>query len=198
MNPIQIVDRQSGAVIDAELICDLSEAELVEAERLYRSARVHSTLLAVSSDSPRPENSDWDWSLKALNPDASSCRFFAIRHNGSIEGLLMLNMTPVTSRLDDSKRVLYIEYIETAPWNQRAYAGKSARYGGIGTQLLRIAIQSSLEAGCEGRIALHSLPQSEQFYRPIFSEIGIDADVDLRYFEMDEKQSQNLLRGESL
>jgi len=111
---------------------------------------------------------------------------------------MMLNMKPAPSRRKDclDHPVLYIEFIETAPWNQATYAGKSTRFGGVGTQLIRVAIQGSLDAGYAGRIALHSLPQSEGFYRPHFRDLGIDPAEGLRYFEMDEKQARKLQEGE--
>jgi hypothetical protein len=54
-----------------------------------------------------------------------------------------------------------------------------------------------MEAGCEGRIGLHSLLEAEGFYRPSFQDLGFDPAEDLRYFEMNEEQAQRLLRGET-
>jgi hypothetical protein len=54
--------------------------------------------------------------------------------------------------------------IESAPWNLKGYVGAGARFGGVGISLIRAAIAVSLEEEFRGRIALHSLPQSEPFY----------------------------------
>jgi hypothetical protein len=76
------------------------------------------------------------------------------------------------------KPVLYVKYIESAPWNLRGYAGAGARFGGIGISLIRAAIAVSLEEEFRGRIALHSLPQSEPFYGRFMEDLGIDPDVE--------------------
>ncbi len=60
--------------------------------------------------------------------------------------------------------MIYIDYLETAPWNQGGLVGRP-RYGGIGTVMLAAAIRLSLNEGFFGRIGLHSLPQSEEFYK---------------------------------
>jgi hypothetical protein len=73
---------------------------------------------------------------------------------------------------------LYVKYIESAPWNLRGYAGAGARFGGIGISLIRAAIAVSLEEEFRGRIALHSLPQSEPFYGRFMEDLGIDPDVE--------------------
>jgi hypothetical protein len=198
MNSIQIVDRQSGKIVEAELVCDLTYDELKAVQAVYASARNDLSTNSAQQGYPVPQHNDWDWSAKGLNAESGSCRFFGIRYEGMMDGLIMLNMEPTPSRRKDhgNQPVLYVEFIETAPWNQAAYAGKSARFSGVGTQLIRIAIQVSLEAGCAGRIALHSLPQSEGFYQPHFRDLGIDPTEDLRYFEMDEIQARKLLEGE--
>jgi hypothetical protein len=38
-------------------------------------------------------------------------------------------------------------------------------YGGIGTLLMRTAVQVSYDEGFHGRIGLHALPQGRGFYR---------------------------------
>ena len=50
-----------------------------------------------------------------------------------------------------------------------------------------------MEAGYNGRIGLHSLPQSEEFYLRIqMTDFGADEDHNeqLRYFEMTEEQAR--------
>lgn len=60
--------------------------------------------------------------------------------------------------------------------------------------LIAAAIQLSIDEGNNGRIGLHSLPQSDAFYRNVcgMSDLGPDAnysEIPLRYFEMDEMQA---------
>lgn len=50
--------------------------------------------------------------------------------------------------------------------------------------------------GVPGRIALHSLPQSESFCGRFMEDLGIDPDVEgLRYFEMSEERALEFMRG---
>lgn len=198
MSSIQIIDRQSGDVVEAELVSDPPPDELLRAEKQYRDLRHKRKAQAAAEGQTPPQHSDWNWTLKVSSSDKDAYRCFGIRHDGSMQGLMMLAVEPQQSRRPDyeNQRILYLEFIETAPWNQRLYAETSPRFAGVGTQLLRVAIQISVEAGCEGRIGLHSLPQSEGFYRPNFHDLGVDPAEDLRYFEMSEEQALRLLRGQ--
>ena len=61
---------------------------------------------------------------------------------------------------------------------------------------MRAAIAVSLEEEFRGRIALHSLPQSEPFYARFMEDLGIDLDVEkLRYFEMSEERAVKFMKG---
>jgi len=92
--------------------------------------------------------------------------------------------------------MVYFKYIETAPWNLKDYVDDKAKFAGVGTSLIVAAIEVSIEEGFEGRIALHSLPQSEQFYSRFMEDLGIDKKVEgLRYFELSEEQADKFIKG---
>ncbi len=58
--------------------------------------------------------------------------------------------------------------------------------------------QVSRDEGCEGRIGLHALTQSEGFYRSCrMTDLGIDEDHEdrLRYCEMTKKAADRFLEG---
>jgi hypothetical protein len=122
-----------------------------------------------------------------------------IRYEGEMQRLVMLNTEPVPSRRPgcSGEQAIYVEYIETAPWNQAAYAGGVGQYQAVGLALLSIAVEASISSGCDGRLALHALPQSEGFYRRIFEDLGMDREENLRYFEMDSEKAQWLLQREN-
>jgi hypothetical protein len=66
----------------------------------------------------------------------------------------------------------------------------------FGISLIRAAIAVSLEEEFRGRIALHSLPQSEPFYGRFMEDLGIDPNVEkLRYFEMSEERALKFVKG---
>lgn len=79
----------------------------------------------------------------------------------------------------------YIELLATAPWNRPKFVS-TPRYKGVGRILLGTAISLSVELGFKGRIGLHSLPQSERWYRNEagFTDGGYDSAKTMQYFEM--------------
>ena len=69
---------------------------------------------------------------------------------------------------------------------------------GVGSALLTAAVALSVEEGFKGRLALHSLPQADAFYRKIgMTDLGSDAQYqNLRYFEMTADQARVFLEEE--
>jgi hypothetical protein len=59
--------------------------------------------------------------------------------------------------------IIYVEYLENAPWNQYQ-PDTPPRFQGVGSLLVEAAIAQSRADGFKGRIGLHSLPQSVGFY----------------------------------
>jgi hypothetical protein len=57
--------------------------------------------------------------------------------------------------------------------------------------MLGAAVELSRTLGLDGRCGLHSLPQSEGFYRQIgMRDFGLDTAKPLRYFEFDAPGAQ--------
>ena len=93
--------------------------------------------------------------------------------------------TPSRRRHQEGNNVLYIEYLETAPWNLPEYAGRNVLYRGIGSALLAAAVPLSVTADCNGRLALHSLQAARGFYEKAgFENLGLDPEENLEYFEL--------------
>jgi hypothetical protein len=94
--------------------------------------------------------------------------------------------------------ILYIKYLETAPWNLVVERlGQQGRYGGVGPQLVRACIALSQALDLRGRLGLHALPQAERFYRDDcgMTDLGTDVACEgLRYFEMTEEQAATFFR----
>ena len=94
---------------------------------------------------------------------------------------------PRTSRFDPAHQLVYVDYIENAPWNLLRI-GKRRRFADIGRVLMTEAIRLSFELGHEGRIGLHSLPSAAAFYRDKIGmmDFGPDSNYgNLRYFELE-------------
>lgn len=85
-------------------------------------------------------------------------------------------------------------YIESAPWNLAGLV-ENPQFAGVGIAVLQAAIQVSADEGFAGRIALHSPPQSQPFYRRYMNDLGIDsAHAEwLCYFEMTEQQAKDFV-----
>jgi hypothetical protein len=103
------------------------------------------------------------------------------------EGPMIALISGRLARLPPSAReaIVYVDYLEAAPWNTGAYT-RSPRFKGVGTRLLQGAILRSQEEGFGGRVGLHALPQSEGFYagRCGMQNLGLDpAYHHLSYFE---------------
>lgn len=99
------------------------------------------------------------------------------------------------SALDPTNWVVYVDFVEAAPWNRREppdrnqHTIQSPRFTGVGTLLIAEAIRASMGRGANGRIGLHSLPAAEDFYasRCKMTRLGSDPNYHgLAYFEYPE------------
>ncbi|MGE6711914.1 hypothetical protein ACQKI2_17570, partial [Hyphomonas sp. NPDC076881] len=103
------------------------------------------------------------------------------------------------TRLPDQKNdhLVYIDFVEAAPWNRREILGELPKFSGAGSILIRAAIEYSKVEGFKGRIGLHSLPQANDFYanRVRMTDLGQDSNYqNLRYFEMTPEQAEAFIR----
>jgi hypothetical protein len=112
------------------------------------------------------------------------------------QGVIAVSTKHRESQLNAEHQVLYVEYLENAPWNIKGNATGVSAYLGVGLLLIAESIGISLDRGLNGRIGLHSLPLAEPFYRDkcLFSELGPDvAENGLVYFECTEQQAMSHL-----
>ena len=107
------------------------------------------------------------------------------------------------ARLNDEQgrrglNLAYVEFLEAAPWNRPEHA-RPTRFRGTGSVLIAAAIQVSRDEGYRGRLGLHSLPQSEPFYRNAIGmqDFGPDDGYPgkLRYFEMTANAADHFMKG---
>ncbi|NMY75633.1 GNAT family N-acetyltransferase [Pseudomonas sp. WS 5071] len=143
-----------------------------------------------------PESSHWDWENKS-NVTRGSLNYpsFCISVNGETQGLMIAESgKPSYVDAQKGKPLLYVHFIEVAPWNQKALGFNPPKFLGVGSLLIRAAIEVSRDLGFKGRIGLHSLPQSEEWYedRCHMTKLGKDASKqNLCYFEMTPDQARN-------
>ena len=188
--PVQIVRRQDKALVDAVLHTDLVPTVLVEAEKEWGPIRLDAVrrLLQAGRGGEIPQHYHWDWGRKSLNLQLLAYRCFGIKCDGKWQGLLMVKLAGMEARLepDKGKPLVYIDYLESAPWNLRVMVD-TPLYRGIGPLLVWTAVQLSYDEGFHGRIGLHALPQAEKLYRDncAMHHCGPDASYEnLPYYEM--------------
>ena len=199
---ISILDRRSGDMVDALLHDELDAVTLVEVEKVwgpYRHESVGRLVKAGTPPSGQPQHWHWDWSRKAAKLGLLAYRGIGIECQGHMQGLALLRTAGAVVRegQDAGKPLVYVSYIETAPWNAKELE-PTPRFGAIGTRLIEAAIRVSKSEGFGGRLGLHSLPQSEGFYRDFcrMQDCGVDAHAEnLRYFELSRTAAEAFLKG---
>jgi hypothetical protein len=140
------------------------------------------------------EHSHWDWRNKLDSVEAGYHLLVAVECQNQAQGMMALVRTPRLSPYT-GESVVYVDYLESAPWNLRTTSA-SPRFLGVGTVLIAEAIHVSLEMGLSGRVGLHSLPQAEPFYESKCRMTRFGADrhyFDLPYFEYDAGQAARWL-----
>jgi hypothetical protein len=188
--PVQIVRRHDKGLVDAVLHTELAPKMLVDTEKEWGPIRREAArkLQSAGRFLEIPQHWHWDWDKKSQKLQLLAYRCCGIECAGKFQGLLMVNLAGKQTRLDPDagKPLVYIEYLESAPWNL-AVMVDTPLYGGIGSILMRTAVQLSYDEGFHGRIGLHALPQSEAFYRDDCEMHCCGPDMsydDLPYYEM--------------
>jgi len=182
---VQLLDRREDTVVEASLRLDMQPVDLVRAEESWR--RYRDRLLRLSA-----EHSHWDWSMKSSDLVFGPYRCVGIVHKRAVQGLMMVGWSGYKGRSlkHRDEPILYVKYLETAPWNLREFAGDRIRYAGVGTALLREAVLMSMRLGMHGRLGLHSLPQAEKFYDRFMDDLGLDWNMEnLRLFELTQEKA---------
>ena len=172
----RLFNRADEQVVAARFLIGLSRDELLDIHMDWQPARLEALKNLRSQGKPFPENWHWDWGAKADNLNFLAYQCFAVECEGRAQGLMMVSTIGYRGRVEvhAGKPVLYMEYIETAPWNLAGLV-ETPRFSGVGIALLQAAIQLSADEGFGGRIGLHSLPQSEPFYRRYMCDLGLGA-----------------------
>lgn len=191
-SPLFLLDVASGQAVEAELFDGITEQQLADWEDHWKPAldEVVQRLRAAGIERAHwPQSRHWDWRQKIEHYGRSLANpGFCVVCNEMTQGLMILD-TLRSARLKSQigKSMVYIEYLEVAPWNRRHLGGDEPRYRAVGSVLMRAAIEFSHQEGFKGRVGLHSLPQSNGWYANTcgMADLGTDPDYqNLRYFEM--------------
>lgn len=193
MTQIEIRDLRKGRTVLANVRERIQRSELLRIEARWTRFREEAEKKGVA-----PEHDHWSWVAKASDPTLGRNPVTGLFYRGQTQGLMMVSGKPRKGRLPEQldQQLLYVEFIETAPWNFDGYVGEHKRFAGIGNAFLRYAVSKSVELGYGGRFSLHSLPQSESFYRKYMTDCGPDFEYnDLFYFEIGQEEAIRLKGG---
>jgi hypothetical protein len=139
-----IVDGATGQAIEAVLFDKILDQHVQDFENLWRSWLQGA--VRENPDLPSQQSSHWDWRQK-MQVFGGLLGFpsFAIECGGETQGLMIVNNLEFC-RLEaqKGKPLVYIEYLETAPWNWTKLTSQP-RYKRVGSAFVDIAIQLSMQ-----------------------------------------------------
>jgi hypothetical protein len=172
VHKVYIIDGATDAPVEVELHDDLKVDVLLDVESQWASTRhdirTKLTTLAVPPQS-RPESLHWDWGRKSLPlafRDPDDFRIMAVGRQTVWEAAVVTLCKNQVALLAPhaGSPLVYVDYLEVAPWNWKIENVQTRKFKAIGSVLLRAAIEQSYTKGWEGRVGLHALPQAATFY----------------------------------
>ncbi|MHB8345885.1 MAG: GNAT family N-acetyltransferase [Acidiferrobacterales bacterium] len=183
-----LLERRTGADAPAQVFKTLDQKNFDDFETLWRPMLEETRRRVASSDEAAQfdaQDSHWEWVEKAVEAERIMGRdTYAIECAGVTQGLMLVDVGFGRLPGQRGKELVYIELLATAPWN-RPKLTPDARYKGVGRVLVGTAVSLSVDLGFGGCIGLHSLAQSEDWYRAVgFTDVEFDNAKDMRYFEM--------------
>lgn len=201
---VKIVRREDGRLIEAMLHAGLKPEDLLLIEREWTSHRLRIFYDLVNREIPRnqwPQSLHWNWERKAFQLRLLAAQGVGLNCEGAWQGVMLTQTVSHIARLnpDRGKPLVYIDYLETAPWNWRIEAlGQEGRWKGVGSIFVREAVEQSEEEGFHGRVGLHALAQAERFYTDVCGMAPLGPDPmaqDLIYFELCAHKAKEFLNA---
>ena len=126
-------------------------------------------------------------------------RILGIEYAAKWQGLMALDLAPLSCYHEPSASGIYLAYVGAAPWNlgyHHGLIGQVPQFDDVGEVFLSLASRKSIECGYKGRVILHAAPGSEGFYRKCgITEMGPDPLHPLRLirFEMTVERARDFL-----
>jgi hypothetical protein len=201
--PVQIIRSDTKEPVDAELFDEVTLEHFLETQQAWRPLVIQAGLQLhqMGAIDSVPHHWHWDWTTKEADLRVLAFTFFGLRCENELQGLMKLVTAGHVGRHPDEKGkpLVYVDYVETAPWNVKPLMeplGKSARFGAVGTRLIEAAVRKSLEEGFKGRVGLHSLSTSEPFYIKVCGMTPVARDPakqDLLWCEFTPEQANRFL-----
>lgn len=198
----ELIRRTDNGFVAAELHSGLRPADLLLVERSWSQDRARLMAALLQAGIPRaqwPQSLHWDWSAKAPALKLLQATGYGVVCGGEWQGLMMTKSAEYFARLraDAGKPIVYVDFLEAAPWNWRIDEIKvTPRFKAVGSVLFREAVTQSLDEGFHGRVGLHALPQAESYYEEACGMVRLGADPQkqgLVYFEFGREEARQFL-----
>jgi len=192
-----LLDVAQDKLVEAQVWDAITDQQINDWETLWAKATAEGMVRLADAGIPRgkwPQSLRWNWQKKAQASQAVLFKpGFCVMCQDQTQGLMYLDLARYRARLPSQygKHLVYVDFVESAPWNRADLLG-GVKYRGVGSILLRAAIEMSRAENFGGRIGLHALPQSEEWYRTKCGMTDLDLDPgkqNLRYFEMTAQQA---------
>jgi len=193
---IHLLDTECNEMVEGELWHEITEKQLTDWVHLWKPA-ASNALFENNNNDIASQNHNWNWQeIAEAYRGLLAYSNFSVMHNNITQGMMVLDTVSYRGKelTQTGKDLIYIKFLETAPWNRKEI--QQPQFRGIGCILIGVAINLSLEQGFKGRIGLHALPKTESWYRDIcgMSDLGPDNFMqNLRYFEMTPTQANAFL-----
>ena len=198
---VYIKDRRTGMLVEATLIDGVTKEDVELAESQWNPYLAKELARLQSEGVPKdqwPQHAHWNWRAKQQEVEGVLLyRMFGIECNGEIQGLMLCVTAGKTCRIESQKGkpLVYVHFLAAAPWNLPSIT-REPRFSLVGSVLMAVAIQLSLDEEFGGRIGLHSLRQAEEWYEKAcgMTNLGAPTARDLKYFEMTPEQASKFLK----
>jgi hypothetical protein len=196
---ITIIDLRTGSSVAAVLLTELDEMRLIDVEVVWAPERLQALRrLRERGVTVLPQHAHWNWGLKAMRYGGLlTYRSLGVEAEGQMQGLMMVCLGGHLARLapDAGKPLVYVDFVETAPWNATEFTD-TPRFKGVGARLMQAAVRLSKAEGFSGRVGLHALAQASPFYAGAcaMQALGPDPNWDnLDYFELTAQAAEEFL-----
>jgi hypothetical protein len=209
---IELIESSTGEFVEAELLDEITIDHFLETKRLWQPLLLRATQLLRqrNPNSQLPDYGNWDWTKKEPYLHLLATKFFGITCRNKLQGIALVQTQSVSGdchcRLlsQRGKPLLYLDYVQVAPWNIKLLMdpiGQKTDFQGVGSRLMEAVIRYSIDEGFNGRVGLHSLPSSEQYYEVACGMTAVSRDLrkqNLLLFEHTPDQAQAFLAGDSV
>ena len=199
---VHLKDRGAGRFVEANLIDGLTREDVEKAEADWKPFLDEQVKRMEATGVPKhkwPQHRHWNWREKydAIE-EYLAYRMFGLECQSQMQGLMLALTAGKNSQIASQRGrpLVYVHFLAAAPWNLASIVAEP-RFSLVGSILVAAAIHLSMEEEFQGRIGLHSLPQSDDWYRRTcgMTDLGPDQTVEnLRYFEMTPEQASEFLR----